>query len=68
MSRKKKDPYGGLDPLITKNIEYAKKHLVLCCTYRDNQPVFCQNRCVNSEFLFNSDLYGRSFQSDFYRY
>lgn len=29
MARKKKDPYGVLDPLITKNIEYAKKHLVL---------------------------------------
>lgn len=29
MARKKKDPYGGLDPLITKNIEYAKKHLIL---------------------------------------
>ena len=29
MAKKKKDDYGGLDPLIVKNMEYAKKHLVL---------------------------------------
>lgn len=29
MAKKKKDEYGGLDPLIVKNMEYAKKHLVL---------------------------------------
>ena len=48
MAKKKKDEYGGLDPLIVKNMEYAKKHLVLSGPvgwddYDDNYiPVGCR--------------------------